>query len=165
MAVSAALTGGSLADGDLLRRAIKKTEGEERERLRREFVRRAGASGVSARDAEAVWVHLEKFAMYGFCRAHASGYGVLAWRSAILKARFPVEYYCAVMNNHAGMYPSRVHLEEAKRMAPPGFTFCTTNMGEYVFRRKLIPNGPIVGPIRVTPGKTIKDALEGKSPA
>ena len=56
-------------------------------------------------------------------------------------------------------------LEEAKRMAPPGFTFCTTNMGEYVFRRKLIPNGPIVGPIRVTPGKTIKDALEGKSPA
>jgi DNA polymerase III alpha subunit len=116
MACAAALTGGTLADGDLLRRAIKKSGKEERARLKAEFVRRARASGVRGRDAEAVWTHLEKFAEYGFCRAHAAGYGVLAWRSALLKARYPAAYACAVMNNHAGMYPARVHLEEAKRM-------------------------------------------------
>jgi hypothetical protein len=57
-------------------------------------------------------------------------------------------------------------LEEAKRMAPRGFKFSTTNVGEYVFRRRLIPNGLVEGPIRVTPGKSpLDDALEGKSPA
>jgi DNA-directed DNA polymerase III PolC len=116
MAVAAALTGGDLADGDLLRRAIKRAGGEARDRLQETFVAQAVRTGVGPKVARAAWAQLDQFAKYGFCRAHASGYGVLAWRSTLLKARYPVPYFCAIMNNHAGMYPSRVHLEEAKRM-------------------------------------------------
>ncbi len=116
MAAVAALTDGTLAEGDLVRRAVAKSEGEEdRRALRADFLRRARACGVDGAGAEAVWGQVVKFAKYAFCRAHAAGYGVLAHRSAALKARFPTAYACAVMNNHAGMYPSRVHLEEARR--------------------------------------------------
>lgn len=48
------------------------------------------------------------------------------------------------------------NLEEAKRLAPHDFKFYSTTMGEYVFRRKLIPNGPT--------GAIIEDVLNTKSP-
>ena len=52
---------------------------------------------------------------FAFCKAHASGYGVLAWQAAWLKAHYPVEFTAALMNHHAGMYDKRTHLEDAKR--------------------------------------------------
>jgi DNA polymerase III alpha subunit len=132
MAVGATLTGGDLADGDLLRRAIKKSNGD-RGALRAEFLKKARNSGVQGNAAQAAWVQIEKFAKYGFCRAHASGYGVLAWRSTLLKARYPAQYFCAIMNNHAGMYPSRVHLEESRRMGVHVLPPCVnTSRDEFV---------------------------------
>jgi DNA polymerase III alpha subunit len=85
---------------------------------------------VEASVAETAWVQLEKFAKYGFCRAHASGYGVLAWRSTLLKTRYPAPYYCSIMNNHAGMYPSRVHLEESRRMGVRVLPPCVNTSGD-----------------------------------
>ncbi len=114
IAAAAAIGGMSLAEGDLLRRSIKKGGGAGE--ARSGFIAAAARNGVSGESASEVWEHMARFAAYSFCRAHAAGYGVLAFQSAFLKAHCPAAFYFSLMNNHAGMYPKRVHLEEARRM-------------------------------------------------
>jgi DNA-directed DNA polymerase III PolC len=116
MRVAAALTGLSLAAGDELRRAIGAARGDEEFlALERGFVAQAGRAGVEAEDARRVWRELTRFAAYAFCKAHAAGYGVLGWQSAFLKTHFPSEYAVGVLNHHAGMYPTWVHVEDLRR--------------------------------------------------
>jgi len=79
------------------------------------FLEQAVRNGIDIRTAHAVWIDLARFGCYAFCKAHASGYGVLAWRTAWLKAHHPGPLFAALLNNHQGMYPKRVHVEEARR--------------------------------------------------
>ncbi|HTO90034.1 MAG TPA: DNA polymerase III subunit alpha [Candidatus Sulfotelmatobacter sp.] len=116
MRVAAALTGLPLAAGDELRRAIAAARGDEEFRaLERGFVAQAARAGVDGATARAVWCELTRFAAYAFCKAHAAGYGVLGWQSAYLKTHFPVEYAVGILNHHAGMYPTWVHVEDLRR--------------------------------------------------
>jgi DNA polymerase III subunit alpha len=116
MSVAAALTGLPLAEGDLLRRAIAAAQyAEELAALEHGFVRRAAAAGVDEATARAVWRELTRFAAYSFCRAHAAGYGALAYQSVWLKTHFPTEYAVGVLNHHAGMYETWVHVEDLRR--------------------------------------------------
>jgi DNA polymerase III alpha subunit len=78
-------------------------------------VSQAGRAGVDAATARAVWVQLTQFAAYAFCKAHAAGYGALAYQSAYLKTHFPAEYAVGMLRNHAGMYPTWVHVEDLRR--------------------------------------------------
>ena len=116
MRVGAALCGLPLAEGETLRRAIGKARGDEEFRfLERGFVAQAVRAGVTPAEAQAVWRELARFAGYAFCKAHAAGYGQLAWQSAALKARHPAEWAVGVLNHHAGMYPTWVHVEDLRR--------------------------------------------------
>ena len=116
MAVSAALAGLSLADGDMLRRAVAGIESpEDEEALRRVFVARAERNDTSPAVAAQAWSEIRRFAAYAFCKAHASGYGVLAWQGSWLKAHHPAAFAVAILNNHTAMYDQRVHLEDARR--------------------------------------------------
>ncbi len=116
MRVAVALTGLSLAEGDDLRRAIGAARSDEEFRsLERGFVTRAVAAGCEAEAAGDVWRDLTRFASYAFCKAHAAGYGVLGYHSAYLKTHFPVEYAVAILNHHAGMYATWVHVEDLRR--------------------------------------------------
>jgi len=128
--VAAALTGMSLGSGDDLRRAIAACRTEEEFRsLERGFVAQAVRAGVDAEPARAAWRELTRFAAYAFCKAHAAGYGVLGWQSAYLKTHHPVEYAVGILNHHAGMYPTWVHVEDLRRgrdaggHVTPGVTF------------------------------------------
>ena len=116
MCIANAIAGSSLAEGDALRAAIKKHRHPDDIRdVRNAFLRQSIQNGVEPDIAQAVWRDLTKFASYCFSKAHASGYGVLAYQSAYLKAHFPVEFGCALLNNHAGMYSIRTIAEEIKR--------------------------------------------------
>ena len=116
MCVAAALTGLSLAEGDQLRRAIAAARGDEEFRsLEAGFVAQAGRAGVDAETARAVWRELARFAAYAFCKAHAAGYGTLAYQCTYLKSHFPTEFAVGIMNHHAGMYPTWVHVEDLRR--------------------------------------------------
>jgi len=116
MRVASALCGLPLAEGETLRRAIAgaKTD-EEFCFLERGFVAQAMRAGIAAADAHAVWRELARFAGYAFCKAHAAGYGQLAWQCAGLRARYPAEWAVGVLNHHAGMYPTWVHVEDLRR--------------------------------------------------
>jgi DNA polymerase III subunit alpha len=112
------LAGLSLADADLLRRAMSHFDpGKEMQTLQERFVHGAVTrSGVQAAVAERVWEMMAAFAGYGFPKAHAASYAQVAWRSAWCKTHLPGVFMAAVLANWGGYYSQRVYLTEARRM-------------------------------------------------
>jgi len=112
------LAGLSLADADLLRRAMSHFDpGQQMQTLKERFM--AGAerkSGVPPSISERVWELMAAFAGYGFPKAHAASHAQVAWRSAWCKARAPAEFMVAVLANWGGYYSQGVYLTEARRM-------------------------------------------------
>jgi DNA-directed DNA polymerase III PolC len=116
MCVASALAGLSLAEGDQLRRAIGAARGDEEFRsLEGGFVGHCARAGVDAATARAAWRELTRFAAYGFCKAHAAGYGVLGYQATWLKQHHPAAWAVGVLNHHAGMYATWVHVEDLRR--------------------------------------------------
>ncbi|RPJ40864.1 MAG: hypothetical protein EHM19_12990, partial [Candidatus Latescibacterota bacterium] len=131
MAVASRIAGITLEEGDLLRRKISKARDEESMRaLADGFLARAIRRGVHPKAAKEIWALLARFSGYSFCRAHAAGYGVLAYQTAYLKANRPAEHAVALLNNHQGMYPLRVHVEEARRRGIGILLPCANRSGE-----------------------------------
>jgi DNA polymerase III subunit alpha len=112
------LGGLSLAESDLLRRAMSHFDpGKEMQKLKEKFIIGANQRrGVSPEIAEHIWELMASFAGYGFPKAHAASYAVVAWRAAWCKAHFPAEFLAAVMANWGGYYSQQVYLSEARRM-------------------------------------------------
>jgi DNA polymerase III alpha subunit len=112
------LAGLSLAEADLLRRAMSHFDpGQQMQTLKENFVRGAQAkSGVPAEVGERVWELMAAFAGYGFPQAHAASYAQVAWRSAWCKAHAPAAFMAAVLANWGGYYSQRVYLTEARRL-------------------------------------------------
>ncbi|MBI5354242.1 MAG: hypothetical protein HZB50_16485 [Chloroflexi bacterium] len=112
------LAGFSLAEADLLRRAMSHFDlGKKMQELERKFVSQVeGKSGVPAAIGERVWEMMAAFAGYGFPKAHGASYAKVAWRSAWCKEYFPAQFMAAVLANWGGYYSQRVYLSEARRM-------------------------------------------------
>ncbi len=112
------LAGLSLADADLLRRAMSHFDpGKEMQTLKNKFI--SGAlehSQVPEETAEGVWSLMAAFAGYGFPKAHAASYAQVAWRSSWCKVHYPAVFMAAVLANWGGYYPQRIYLTEARRM-------------------------------------------------
>ena len=84
--------------------------------IRDSFIAGAVRQDIPPTAARAIWDDLQHFAGYCFSKAHACSYGALAWQSAWLKANYPVEFSCALLNHHAGMYDKRAIAAEVLRM-------------------------------------------------
>lgn len=112
------LAGLSLAEADLLRRAMSHFDpGKQMITLREKFI--AGAqthSGVPPETGARVWELMAAFAGYGFPKAHAASYAQVGWRGAWCKTHFPAEFMAAVLANWGGYYSQRVYLSEARRL-------------------------------------------------
>jgi len=101
MQIAQVLAGYSLAEADLLRRAMGKKKKEIMAEQRSIFVERAVARGTPPKTAEEVFDLMAKFAEYGFNKSHAAAYSLLAYRAAYLKAHYPAAYMAAVLTHHA----------------------------------------------------------------
>jgi DNA-directed DNA polymerase III PolC len=112
------LAGFSLAEADLLRRAMSHFDpGKKMQELERKFVNEAQArSGIPIETGERIWEMMAAFAGYGFPKAHAASYARIGWRSAWCKEYFPAEFMAAVLANWGGYYSQRVYLSEARRL-------------------------------------------------
>ncbi len=112
------LAGFSLAEADLLRRAMSHFDpGKRMQELQQKFVSEAEVrSGIPQEIGERVWEMMAAFAGYGFPKAHAASYAQIAWRSAWTKVHFPAEFMAAVLANWGGYYGQRVYLSEARRL-------------------------------------------------
>ncbi len=116
--IASELAGLSLADADLLRRAMSHFDpGEQMRTLKARFI--AGAEekrGVPPENGEQVWDLMAAFAGYGFPKAHAASYAQVAWQSAWCKAHYPAEFIAAVLANWGGYYRQSTYLNEARRL-------------------------------------------------
>jgi DNA polymerase III alpha subunit len=82
----------------------------------RTFVEKAVVRGVERATADEVFRQLRGFAAYGFNKAHAACFAVVCNASAWLKAHYPAEFYCGLLNNQPmGFYSPRVVLNDARR--------------------------------------------------
>jgi len=112
------LAGLGLAEADLLRRAMSHFDpGKQMQNLRQKFIEGAAQkNGVDAESAGRIWELMAAFAGYGFPKAHAASYALVAWRSAWCKTHYPAEFMAAVLANWGGYYSQRVYLNEAHRL-------------------------------------------------
>ncbi|HWP34449.1 MAG TPA: DNA polymerase III subunit alpha, partial [Thermodesulfobacteriota bacterium] len=92
----------SLGEADLLRRAMGKKKPEEMAAQRTRFVEGAVRNGVSAEKARAIFDLMEKFAGYGFNRAHSAAYALITYQTAYLKAHYRPEFMAALLTCDMG---------------------------------------------------------------
>jgi len=97
MQIAQVLSGYSLGEADLLRRAMGKKIKSEMDAQRTRFVTGAVERGVSQSKADEIFDLLAKFADYGFNKSHAAAYALIAYWTAWFKANHPAEFLAASM--------------------------------------------------------------------
>ncbi len=116
MQIAQALGDMSLAEADLVRRTSAKYSGRaDYERLRGKFDKAAGMMGLTDAQRKETWMMVEKFAGFGFCKAHAATYADISYRMTYLKTHHPAEFLAAMCSAGAGFYHVSAYVEEAKR--------------------------------------------------
>lgn len=99
MQIASTLAGFSMAQADLLRRAIAKKIPEAMERERRNFNDGCVKNGVAKNTAEKIFDLIDYFSGYGFNRSHSAAYALISYRTAYLKANFPTEFMAALLTS------------------------------------------------------------------
>jgi DNA polymerase III subunit alpha len=99
MKIASTLAGFSLADADMLRRAMGKKKAAEMEKQKKKFIEGARANTINAQRAEKIFELMAKFAEYGFNKSHSAAYAYISFQTAYLKAHYPVEFMAALLSS------------------------------------------------------------------
>lgn len=102
MQIASALAGFSMAEADGLRKAMGKKLPAVMAKFKDRFIEGCVANEISKKLAQEIFDLIERFAGYGFPKAHSAAYGVIAAQTAYLKAHFPVEFMAALMTTEIG---------------------------------------------------------------
>jgi DNA polymerase-3 subunit alpha len=120
MQIAQILSGYSLGEADLLRRAMGKKKKEEMDLQKARFASGAEANGVPVERADFIFEMVAKFAGYGFNKSHAAAYAVIAYQTAWLKANAPVEFFAASMSlDISNTDKLAIFSQDAKRFKVP----------------------------------------------
>ena len=128
--IAQAIAGFTLGQADVLRKAMSAKKREVMEEQRAKFVAGAKANGFSEKLAAKIFEQIEPFAGYAFNKAHAVCYAFVAYRTAYMKANFPVEYYAALLSaNMDDKDKLAAYLDDCKRLGikvlPPDVNYST----------------------------------------
>lgn len=111
------LAGYDWEEVDVFRKAMGKKIPEEMAKQHDKFIKGCVDNGIPKVRAEEIFKLMEPFAKYGFNKAHAASYAMVAYQTAYMKANFPVEFMAAVMTAEYGDTDKIAHaMEECKRM-------------------------------------------------
>lgn len=102
MAIAIKLAGYSWLEADKLRKAMGKKIPEVMEAEKSKLLEGFVKNGMTEKKAQDFWHLIEPFAAYGFNKAHAASYGLVAYQTAYMKANYPVEYMTSVMTSESG---------------------------------------------------------------
>lgn len=120
MQVCRVMAGYTYGHADIVRRAMAKKKPEVMEKERESFVSGALANGNTREVAEKVFDTMSEFAKYAFNKSHAAAYAVVAYRTAYLKAHYPREYMCALLNTVMGYNEKvREYISDCAEMGIP----------------------------------------------
>ena len=115
--VAIALAGFTVGEAEGLRRAMsRKRSHDALEAFRERFSEGAAEKGVQAETADTVFDKLVGFSGFGFPKAHAAAFGLLAYQSTWLRHYYPAEFLCALLNAQPmGFYPPATLVRDAQK--------------------------------------------------
>jgi len=100
MKIPVALAGFSLTQADHLRRAMSKKIQSVMDKMRKDFVKGCNKhSKINDVAANKLFDLIDYFSGYGFNRSHSAAYAMISYQTAYLKANYPVEFMCALLNS------------------------------------------------------------------
>lgn len=114
MQIAQKLAGFSAGQADVLRSAMGKKVPEEIEKQQDIFIEGAKKNGIDRKTAESIYTQILHFGGYGFNKSHAAAYGMIAYRTAYLKANYLLEFVCALFTSEIGK--SSITKEEDSRL-------------------------------------------------
>ena len=130
MAIAQKLAGYTLAQADLLRRAMGKKKKSELDKQYEGFEAGMAANGYSAEATKTLWEILVPFSDYAFNKAHSAAYGVVSYWTAYLKAHYPAEYMAALLTSVGDSRDKlAIYLNECRRM---GITVLPPDVNESI---------------------------------
>jgi DNA polymerase III subunit alpha len=177
MQIAQILSGYSLGEADMLRRAMGKKIKAEMDVQRARFVDGAVERGIAKAKADEIFDLLAKFADYGFNKSHAAAYALVAYQTAYCKANYPVEFLAASMTldksntdklaefrNEANRLGIRVEPPSVNRSGAD-FEVHREGEGELVIRYALsaikgVGDGQAEALVRVRGDKPFRDLLD-----
>jgi len=124
MKIAQELAGFTLAEADILRKAVGKKIKSLLLEQEEKFINGMIKNGFRKELAQKIWNWILPFARYGFNKAHATSYAMIAYQTAYLKAHFPIEFITVLMNTEQkNLDRLKILLKEAQKMgikvAPP----------------------------------------------
>jgi DNA polymerase-3 subunit alpha len=117
MQIASILAGFSLAQADILRKAMGKKIPEVMEKQRSNFIHGSVKNGIKESTAAKIFDLIEYFSGYGFNKSHSTAYALISYRTAYLKANYPVEFMTALLTSERDNTDKIVeYVNEAQRM-------------------------------------------------
>ncbi|MCR4325487.1 MAG: DNA polymerase III subunit alpha [Patescibacteria group bacterium] len=102
MMIAVQLAGYSWGEADKFRKAMGKKIPKEMAAQKEKLISGCIEHGMKKDVAQKLWEQIETFAAYGFNKAHAASYGNLAYKTAYMKANFPIDYMASLLTAAAG---------------------------------------------------------------
>ncbi len=111
------LAGFTMAEADVLRKAVGKKIAKLLEEQKEKFINGCVKNGISSHLAQKIFSFIEPFAGYGFNRSHAACYAMVAYQTAYLKAHWPTEFMAALLSaDQQNTDRVAIEIEECRRM-------------------------------------------------
>lgn len=117
MQIARDLAGFTLSEADVLRKAVGKKIYSLLIEQREKMIDGMTKNNIPKTTAEKIWKFIEPFARYGFNRAHAACYALIAYQTAYFKANYPEEFMASLMTSeHGDVDRIAIEVEECKRL-------------------------------------------------
>jgi DNA polymerase-3 subunit alpha len=159
MRIAQKLAGISLAEADVLRKAVGKKDAALIRKELDKFVEKAVALGHDRKIIEDIASQIETFGRYGFNKSHSVAYSILSYQTAWLKTHFPAEFMAALLSSQIGDTDSVVkYINEAREI---GLEVLPPDVNESTYKFTVIADTRLrfgLGAIRNV-GKTAIDAI------
>jgi len=120
MRIAQVMANYTLAEADLLRKAISKKKPDEMARQKERFLAGTTQNRSDINTARHVYELIEKFGGYGFNKSHSVAYAMIAYWTAYLKAHYPVQFMAALLTEDMGSQDKTIkNIAECKEMGIP----------------------------------------------
>src|SRR5690242_18241388 len=164
MRIANVLAGFSLAEADVLRKAVGKKDQALIDAELKRFVERAVARGHERRVVEDIARQIETFGRYGFNKSHAVAYSVLSYQTAWFKTHHPAEFMAALLSSEIGNADKVVqYINEAREL---GLDVLPPDVNESGFKFTVVGDRRIrfgLGAIKNVGEGAIASILEGRA--
>jgi DNA polymerase-3 subunit alpha len=164
MRIANVLAGFSLAEADVLRKAVGKKDQALADAAVATFVERAVALGHAKGTVEEIGRQIATFGRYGFNRSHSVAYSVLSYHTAWLKAHYPAEFMAALLSSEIGNTDKVVqYINEARSL---GMEILPPDVNESGFKFTVVADDRVrfgLGAVRNVGEGAIRSIIGGRA--